>query len=140
MKNLLIFAVLTITLSLSVFAQQKLSEPKKGSAERTSLMDAIRDYDIQHDAKLIEEKFIVLALRTQGNWAFAHVQQQEQNGMESYGVAQVFLQKIGKKWKVGFSTYNDHDELGVDGLAKLKKKHKDFPKQLAEYAMGFLAG
>jgi hypothetical protein len=140
MKKLLILMALTITFTLSVFAQQKLSEPKKGSAERTALMDAIRDYDIQRDAKLGEEKFIVLALRTQGNWAFAHVQQEEQRGLESYGVAHVFLQKVGKKWKVAFSTYNDRDELGVDGLAKLKKKRKDFPKQLAEYAMGFLAG
>ncbi len=140
MKKLLIFAVLTIIFSLSVFAQQKMSEPKKGSAERTALMDAIRDYDIQRDAKLSEEKFVVLALRTQGNWAFAQVEQQEQSGLESYGVAQVFLQKVGKKWKVSFSTYNNRDELGVDGLAKLKKKHKDFPKQLAEYALGFMAG
>jgi hypothetical protein len=140
MKKLLIFAVLTITFSLFALAQQKLSEPKKGSAERISLMDAIRDYDIQRDAKLSEENFIVLALRTQGNWAFAQVEQQEQNGMESYGVAQVFLQKVGKKWKVAFSTYNDRDEVGVDGLAKLKKKYKDFPKQLADYAIGFLAG
>lgn len=140
MIKILILIALTITISLSAFAQQKLFEPKKGSAERTALMDAIRDYDVKRDAKLSDEKFVVLALRTQGNWAFAQVEQQEQSGIESYGVAQVFLQKMDKKWKVAFSTYNDRDEVGVDGLGKLKKKHKDFPKQLAEYAMGFMAG
>jgi len=140
MKKILLFTILLFAFGLNAFAQQKMYEPKKESAERKALMNAIRDYDKKRDAAIADETFNVTALRVQGNWAYANVEQQLPGGVDSYGQAHVFLQKSGGKWKVAFSTYNDTDEVGVDGLDRLKKKNKSFPKQLAEFAMTYLAG
>ncbi len=140
MKKVLIFTILFSAFALNAFAQQKIYEPKKGSAERTSLMNAIRSYDTKRDANIADETFNITALRVSGNWAYANVEQQLSNGVESYGQAHVFLQKTAGKWKVAFSTYNDQNEVGVDGLKRLKKKNKTFPKQLADFAMNYLAG
>jgi hypothetical protein len=71
---------------------------------------------------------------------YASVEQQLPDGIESYGHAHVFLQKAGGKWTVAFSTYNSRDEVGADGLDRLKKKNKSFPKALADFAMNYLAG
>lgn len=138
-KILLLVTFLTI-FGLNVFAQQKIYEPKKGSAERAALMDAIRAYDTARDPQLKTEIFEITALRIQGNWSYANIVQKLPDGVQSYDAAHVFLQKTGGKWRVAFSTYNDTNEVGVDGLEKLKKKNKTFPKQLAAFAMNYLAG
>lgn len=140
MKKLLLITILLSAFGLNAFAQQKMYEPKKGSAERTALMNAIRNYDTKRDANLKDETFNVTALRVQGNWAYANVEQVLQDGIQSYGQAHVFLQKAGGKWKVAFSTYNATNEVGVEGLERLKKKNKSFPKQLADFATNYLAG
>ena len=136
MKRTLLFSVLLLALVSSALAQ-KAYEPKKGSAERTAIMNAIRTYDLKRDAELANETFRVSALRVQGTWAYANVEQQ---GANSYGPAHVFLQKAAGKWKVAFSTYNDNNEVGVDGLERLRKKNRSFPKGLADFAMKYLAG
>ncbi|HUR97347.1 MAG TPA: hypothetical protein VMZ26_04685 [Pyrinomonadaceae bacterium] len=138
MKKLLLFSILLLAFASSALAQ-KAYEPKKGSAERTALMNAIRRYDVKRNAELANETFHVSPLRVQGAWAYASVEQQSP-GSGSYGQAHVFLQKTGGKWKVAFSTYNDANEVGVDGLARLRKKNKSFPKGLADFAMKYLAG
>ena len=140
MKNLFTILLLISALCISAVAQQKLYEPKKGSAERTALMNAVREYDVKRNAELAGEIFVISALRVQGIWAYANVEQQVQDGTESYGQAHIFLQKTGGKWKVAFSTYNNTNEVGVDGLERLKKKNKTFPKQLADFAVNYLAG
>lgn len=39
------------------------------------------------------------------------------------------------------SDYNDNNEVGVEALKRLRKKHKDFYKLLADFAEnGYLAG
>jgi hypothetical protein len=139
MRKHLLFSILLLAFGSSAFAQ-KIYEPKKGSAERTSLMNAIRIYDVKRDALLAAETFQVSVLRVQGAWAYASVEQQPVNGTASYGHAHVFLQKAGSKWKVAFSTYNDASEVGIDGLARLRKRNKSFPKALADFAMSYLAG
>ena len=140
MNKILMFAILLSVFSLNIFARQNMYEPKKGSVERTALMNAIREYDTKRNATIAEETSTVTALRVQGNWAYANVEQQLRDDIQSYGQAHVFLQKIGGKWKVAFSTYNDTNEVGVDGLERLKRKNKTFPKQLADFAMNYLAG
>lgn len=140
MKKILLFSILLFLFGSNAFAQQKLSEPKRGSTQRSALMKAIREYDIKRDAKLKDETFNVTALRLQGNWAYANVEQQLPGGIQSYGVAHVFLQKAGGRWKVIFSTYNDKNEVGIEGLERLKKNNRSFPKQLADFATNYLAG
>jgi hypothetical protein len=138
MKKYLLFSILLLGFACSAVAQ-KAYEPKKGSAERSALMNAIRAYDVKRDAGLANETFNVSALRVQGAWAYANVEPQLKNGAETYGQSHVFLQKTGGRWKVAFSTYNESNEVGVDGLARLRKKNRSFPKGLAEYAMKYLA-
>ena len=140
MKKILIFLLFLLAFSLNIFGQSKIYEPKKGSAERSALMSAIRIYDTKRDARIKDETFNITALRVQGSWAYANVEQQLEGAVQSYGQAHVFLQKTGGKWKVVFSTYNDTNEVGVDALDRLKKKNKSFPKQLADFAMNYLAG
>jgi hypothetical protein len=139
MKRTLLFSFFLLALSSAAIAQ-KAYEPKKGNAERAALMNAIRAYDVGRDAALANETFRVSALRVQGAWAYANVEPQPVGGGEAYGQAHVFLQKARGKWKVAFSTYNDSNEVGVDGMARLRKKHRSFPRGLADYAMRYLAG
>jgi hypothetical protein len=136
MKKTLVFPILFFVFASSALAQ-KAYEPRKGSAERVSIMNAIRFYDVKRDAGLAHETFLVSALRVHGTWAYANVEQQ---GANSYGQAHVFLQKTGGRWKVAFSTYNDNNEVGVEGLDRLRKKNRSFPKGLADFAMKYLAG
>ena len=138
MKKTLLFSILLLA-HISGALAQKPYAPKQGSAERVAMMNAIRVYDVKRNAELRDETFVVSALRVQGNWAYANVEQRRQGG-DSYGQAHVFLQKVSGKWKVAFSTYNDSNEVGVDGLARLRKKNRSFPKGLADFAMKYLAG
>jgi hypothetical protein len=139
MKKPLLFSILLLAFASSAIAQ-KAYEPKRGSAERTALMNAIRAYDVKRNADLADETFQISQLRVQGTWAYASVEQKLRAGADSYGQAHVFLQKSGGKWKVAFSTYNDTNEVGVDGLARLRKKNRSFPRGLADFAMKYLAG
>ena len=139
MKKTLIFSILLLAFA-SGAAAQKIYEPARGSAERSSLMNAIRAYDVKRNVGLESGTFRVAALRVQGSWAYANVEPQVASGVDSYGQAHVFLQKVGGRWRVAFSTYNDSNEVGVDGLARLRKTNRSFPKRLAEFAAGYLAG
>jgi len=138
MNKFFLLSILLLT-SVSGALAQKAYEPKKGSTERFNLMNAIRAYDSTRNVELRDETFAVTALRVQGPWAYANVEQLPTSA-DSYGQAHVFLQKAGAKWKVAFSTYNDSNEVGVDGLARLRKKNRSFPKGLATFAMKYLAG
>jgi hypothetical protein len=139
MKKTLLFSILLFAFASTALAQ-KAYEPKRGSAERTAIMNAIRAYDMKRNAELVDETFRVSALRVQGTWAYANVEPSLPGGGDTYGQAHVFLQKISGRWKVAFSTYNDSNEVGVDGLARLRKKHRSFPKGLADFAMKYMAG
>jgi hypothetical protein len=138
MKKFFLIAILLLT-SASAALAQKAYEPKKHSTERFNLMNAIRTYDTLRDEKLIYESFSTAALRVQGNWAYANVEQLKSE-VVTYGQAHVFLQKVRGKWQVAFSTHNDTNEVAVDALARLRKKNKTFPKGLATFAMKYLAG
>jgi hypothetical protein len=139
MKKIFLFSILLLAFASGALAQRGY-EPKKGSAERTAIMNEIRAYDVKRDPELANETFQVSALRVEGAWAYANVEQRVPSGVDSYGQAHVFLQKAGGKWKVAFSTYNDNNEVGVEGLARLRKTNRSFPKGLATYAMKYLAG
>lgn len=138
MKKTLLFSILLLVYTTGGLAQ-KTNEPKRGSSQRTAIVNAIRSYDVRRSAELANETLNVSALRVQGSWAYANVEQQPRNG-DFYGQAHVFLQKIGDRWRVAFSTYNDNNEVGVDALARLRKKHRSFPKALADFAMKHMAG
>jgi len=125
---------------LPAFAQQKMYGPKSGSAERKAIVNAIRDHDLRQKSDISDETFIISGMRVQDGWAYANVEQKTSSGALVYGQAHVFLKKTGSVWKVAFSTFNDTEEVGAAGLERLKKDNKNFPKQLAEYAMTFLAG
>ena len=138
MKKIILLVTL-ILLGASVgLAQKKMYEPKKGSAERKALVDAIRVYDVARNSDFEGEIFKITTLRVQGNWAFTSVERT--NLPEAgEGTHMAFLQKSGAGWKVMWSS--NTDEVGVDALVRLRKKHKDFYKELADFAEnGWLAG
>jgi hypothetical protein len=142
MQKLFVLLLLVNLFGFSLFGQQRaqrMYEPKRGTAERVALMDAIREYDMKRDARLADELFQVLALRVSGIWAYAGVEQLP-SGVISYGVAHVFVRKVRGKWQVEFSTFNDEEKVGVEGLEMLRKRHRAFPKALADFAMQHLAG
>lgn len=139
MKKTLILSIILLAFTSGALAQ-KIYEPKRGSAERASLMNAIRAYDVKRNADLSSETFRVSALRVQGTWAYANVEPQAASRVDSYGQAHVFLRRVSGKWRVAFSTYNDTNEVGVDGLDRLRKNNRSFPKGLADFAMQYLAG
>ena len=125
---------------LPALAQQKMYGPKSGSPERKSIVNAIGDHDLRENPDISDETFVISGIKVQDGWAYANVEQKTSSGALVYGQAHVFLKKTGAVWKVAFSTFNATKEVGVDGLERLKKNNKNFPKQLAEYAMTFLAG
>jgi len=140
MKKIILLVTLILFGASIGLAQKKMYEPKKGSAERKALMDAIRVYDVARNSDFEGEIFRIIALRVQGNWAFAVV---ERTNLPEAGdgTLHAFLQKSGAAWKVMWSNYNDNDEVGVGALVRLRKKHKDFYKELASFAEnGWLAG
>ena len=139
MKKSLLLSILLLAFASGALAQ-KIYEPKRGSSERASLMNAIRAYDVKRNADLVNELFDVTALRVQGSWAYANVEQHVSGGANSYGQAHVFLQKSRGRWRVAFSTYNDSNEVGIDGLARLRRQNRSFPKALADFATRYLAG
>lgn len=140
MKTLLFLAFIVIGFATTASAQA-LTTPKASSPDYKAIVAAIKDYDIAQRDEFEVATYTVNSMRVQGMWAFAVVEPKLQGDGESlnYGVGHVFLQKTGTTWKVVFSTHNDKEEMGVDGLAKLKK-NKAFPKELAKYAESQLAG
>ena len=140
MKKFVMFAVFAIALTGSALAQNMVT-PKSSSADYKGIVAAIKEYDVAQHDEFEVATYTVNTIRVQGLWAFATVEPTLQGDGESlnYGVGHVFLQKKEGKWVVAFSTNNDKNEVGVDGLAKLKKD-KAFPKQLAKFAESQLAG
>ncbi len=135
------FALVLLLSASSAFGQKGMYEPKKGSLERSALIDTIIKYDVGRNDDLKGEKFDVTAIRVHANWAFVSV---ERSNLPEAGEGThlTFLRKSGALWKVMWSNYNDNtDEVGVDALKRLRKKHKDFYKDLAAFAEnGYLAG
>ena len=135
MKKIILLVTL-ILLGASVgLAQKKMYEPKKGSAERKALMDTIRVYDVARNNDFEGEIFKIHALRVQGNWAFASV---ERTNLPEAGdgTSLAFLRKSGAGWKVMWSNYNDDENnVGVDAVTRLRKKHKDLSKELTDFAI-----
>ncbi|HRI05300.1 MAG TPA: hypothetical protein PLL77_16300 [Pyrinomonadaceae bacterium] len=140
MKKLVMLAVFAIALTGSALAQNMVT-PKSSSADYKGIVAAIKEYDVAQHDEFEVATYTVNTIRVQGLWAFATVEPKLQGDGESlnYGVGHVFLEKKSGKWVVAFSTHNDKEEVGVDGLAKLKK-NKAFPKALAKYAESQLAG
>jgi len=137
-KTIAMVALILIGASVGL-AQGNLHVPPQGSAERKALMKAIRVYDIARNDDLEGEIFEVSALKVQGNWAFASVNRS--NLPEAGGGTHLaFLRKSGAGWKVMWSDYNDTNQVGVDALTRLRKKHKDFAQPLADFAESQLAG
>ena len=141
MKKIILFVTLVLFGASVGLAQKKMYEPKTGSAERKALVDAIRIYDVERNSDFEGEIFKIHGLRVQGNWAFASVERTNlPEAGEGTGMA--FLRKTGAAWKVMWSNHNDNtDEVGVDAVTRLRTKHKDFHKELADYGInGWLAG
>jgi len=141
MKKIILFVTVILFGATVGLAQKKMYEPKTGSAERKALVDAIRVYDVARNSDFEGEIFKIHALRVQGNWAFVSVERT--NLPEAgEGTGKAFLRKTGAAWKVMWSNHNDNtDEVGVDAVTRLRKKHRDFYKELADYGInGWLAG
>lgn len=131
--------LLVLACASAVAAQGKITAPKKGSPVYTSVINAITTYDVARNEDLSGEKFDVNNLRVQGAWAFASVSRSNlPEAGQSTGHA--FLRKTGAVWKVVWSDLNDDQEVGVAAITRLKKKYKDFPRELAKFAEGSLAG
>ena len=140
MKKVVFLAVLVLLSASAGSAQKKMYEPKKGSPERQALADAIRNYDASRNNDLKGEIFDVNALQIQGDWAFASVERTNLPDARQ-GTHLAFLRRSGGTWKVMWSDYNDNNDVGVDALKRLRKKYRDFSKQLADFAEnGYLAG
>jgi len=140
MKKIILLVTLVLFGASVGLAQKKMYEPKQSSAERKALMDAIRVYDVARNSDFEGEIFKINALRIQGNWAFASV---ERTNLPEAGdgTNMAFLRKSGAGWKVMWSNHNDNGEVPIDALTRLRKKHKDFYKELANFAEnGYLAG
>ena len=141
MKKIILLVTLILFGASVGLAQKKMYEPKKGSAERKALMDTIRVYDVARNNDFEGEIFKIIALRVQGNWAFAVV---ERTNLPEAGdgTHTAFLQKSGAKWKVMWSNYNDDESnVGVDAVTRLRKKHKDLSKELTDFSINvFFAG
>ncbi|MBC7900181.1 MAG: hypothetical protein H7070_09025, partial [Saprospiraceae bacterium] len=120
MKTILLTSLFLLAFCLPALGQQKMYEPKSGSAERTALINAMRDHDLKKNPDISDETFVASGLKVQSGWAYANVEQKTSSGQLVYGQAHVFLQKTGNVWKVVFSTFNDKNEVGVDGLERLK--------------------
>ena len=141
MKKIILFVTVILFGATVGLAQKKMYEPKTGSAERKALVDAIRVHDVARNSDFEGEIFKIHALRVQGNWAFVSVERT--NLPEAgEGTGKAFLRKTGAAWKVMWSNHNDNtDEVGVDAVTRLRKKHRDFYKELADYGInGWLAG
>lgn len=138
-KKILLLITLILSSSFAVLAQSKMYEPKKGSAERKSLMNAIRAYDVARNNNLKGEIFEITSLQVQGKWAFTSV---ERTNLQDAGMGThlAFLRKSGAGWKLMWSDYNDQNEVGVDALTRLRQKYKDFYQKLADFAESHLAG
>lgn len=134
----IISALLLLTASVA-FGQKGMYEPKKGSAERKALIDTVTAYDVTRNDDLAGETFDVTAIKVQGNWAFLSVERS--NLPEAgQGTHLALLQKIGTKWKVAWSDFNDNEEVGADAITRLRRKNKDLSKALADFAMKYFAG
>jgi len=140
MKTLFLLAFVLVGFTFTSYGQA-MTTPKASSADYKGIVAAIKTYDISQHDEFEVATYTVNTIRVQGTWAFAAVEPKLQGDGESlnYGVGHVFLQKTGTAWKVVFSSHNDKEEVGVDGLSKLKK-NKSFPKQLATFAESQLAG
>jgi hypothetical protein len=139
MKKMVLLVTLILFGAAVGLAQQQMYEPEKGSAERKALMNNIRAYDMARNSDLEGEIFEVSALQVQGNWAFASVTRNNLPEAEG-GTHLAFLRKSAAGWKVMWSDYNDNNEVGVDALRRLRKRHQDFYKELANFAESQLAG
>lgn len=138
-KQFVVFAAFLLLTATVGFGQKGLREPKKGSSERAALIAAITSYDVARNDDLAGEKFEVTAIRVHANWAFVSVERS--NLPEAgQGTHLAFLQKSGTRWKLVWSDFNDNEEVGVEALARLRKKNKDLSKGLADFAMTHLAG
>ena len=133
-KSILLVTLILFSASVG-FAQKKMYEPKTGSAERKALVDAIRVYDVARNSDFEGEIFKIHALRVQGNWAFASVERTNlPEAGEGTGAA--FLRKTGAAWKIMWSNYNDDENnVGVEAVTRLRKKHKDLSKELTDFAI-----
>ncbi len=140
MKSLFLLAFVLVGFTFTSYGQA-MTTPKASSADYKGIVAAIKTYDISQHDEFEVATYTVNTIRVQGTWAFIAVEPKLQGDGESlnYGVGHVFLQKTGGAWKVVFSSHNDKEEVGVDGLSKLKK-NKAFPKQLATFAESQLAG
>ncbi len=141
MKKIILLVTLILFGASVGLAQKKMYEPKKGSAERKALVDAIRVYDVARNSDFEGGIFKIHGLRVQGNWAFASVVRTNLPEAGD-GTHLAFLQKSGAKWKVVWSNYNDDENnVGSEALKRLRKKHKDLPKELTDFAInGWFAG
>lgn len=113
LKKLSISLSVILFLSCAAFAQ-KVSEPEKGSTERTAVLNALR-VPVE---KALKQKiqFSVQMIRVQGNWAFVNGEPQNSSGEKpDYSNTefqeamdegmfdnnfQALLKKTGGKWKV----------------------------------------
>ena len=141
MRKAILIVTLMLIGTLAALAQKSMYEPRKDSADRKALINSIRVYDVARNSDFQGGIFKVNALRVHGSWAFASVERI--NLPEAgEGTHLAFLKKSGASWKVIWSNYNDNaDEVGVDALKRLRRKHKDLSKELAGFAEnGYLAG
>ncbi len=114
MKKKFIFALLIVATSASALFAQNVYTPKKGSAERTAILNALR---LPVEKELGQKiQFVVNDFNVSGNWAFVSGEPQNaEGGKPDYtgtpyeeAVSEGFfddnffalLKKTGKKWKV----------------------------------------
>ena len=137
--QLFIISALLLLTASAAFGQKGMYEPKKGSAERKALIDTVTAYDVTRNDDLAGEIFDVTAIKFQGNWAFLSVERS--NLPEAgQGTHLALLQKIGTKWKLAWSDFNDNNEVGAEAVTRLKRKNKELSKALADFAMKYFAG
>lgn len=136
---LFLFTILVLFATHEAFGQKAMYEPKKGTPERTSVLAAVKSYDMARDKGLSGETFDVTAIRVHGNWAFVSVERSNLPDA-GQGTHLAFLQKTGTTWKVAWSDLNSTNEVGVSAITRLRKKNRDWSGKLADFAMTYLAG
>lgn len=140
MKPILIPAICILTLAFQTSLWAQATTPKKGSEERTAILDSVRaPLEKAIDQKVI---FVVEHMKVDGDWAFVKAVPKTKDGEaisykgtefeeeadEADELTIALLQKKDKKWVLVEHGYFTTDVWWID----LWERHKGCPKTIFE--------
>lgn len=109
-----------VTTGTAPSSSSELHTPPEGSAERTAILDAIRDQQ-KRKTSLTIAKFTVESLKVHNGWAYIVTDTESADG-EPYGMLEALLQDQGGQWKMVEEVDSDR--------ASVKARYKDAPEDI----------